>query len=435
MIKLSVFMPAKNNMKRLFIIIAGVVVLIGILVGAYFLFFAPKGVDLTVGNPFSGTQSGNVAPSTDLPTEGTVSNAGTTLAPQFVKITDGPVAHGSVAFDIQLANQAATDVPAVSLSTSSSASSTSVSTAATSTPDVEVRFIDRASGNVYSYIAHARTLTRISNKTLPGIQVASWTPDGSRVYAQFLASSGGQEQINTYAMDAKGGNGYLLDNNLSEAVVAGANTLFTLFPGSTGSVGTLSGVDGSDAHTLFSSVLSALSVHPTSGDLFATNKPSSQLDGYAFQISHKTGAFTRILGPLRGLSVLPSPDGSSLLYSYTDGGVYYLRVLNLATRASTALPVATLAEKCVWTADGSSAYCAVPTNLSGNLPDDWYQGATTFTDRIWKIDLSDRVARLNHDPNQVGKVNVDAVDLTLDPNESVLVFSDKHSGALYSYTL
>jgi len=423
-------------MKRLFIIIAGVVVLIGVLIGAYFLFFAPKGADLTVGgNPFSGTQSGNATPSNDLPTEGTVSNAGTTLAPQFVKITDGPVAHGSVAFDVELANQAASDAGTVSLSASSSASSTQATTSATSTPDVEVRFIDRASGNVYSYVAHARTLTRISNKTLPGIQVASWTPDGSRVYAQFLASSGGLEQVNTYAMDAQGGNGYLLDNNLSEAVIAGANTLFTLFPGTTGSVGTLSDADGSNAHTLFSSVLSALTVHPTTGDLFATNKPSSQLDGYGFQISRKTGAFSRILGPLRGLSVLPNPDGTSLLYSYTDGGVYHLRVLDLATRASTALPVATLAEKCAWTADGKSVYCAVPTNLSGNLPDDWYQGAVSFTDRIWKIDLSDRLATLILDPSQVGKVSVDAVDLTLDPSEDVLVFTDKHTGALYAYDL
>ena len=421
-------------MKRLFIIIAGVVVVIGILVAGYVLFLAPDDASLTVGNPFSGTQNGTVAPSTDLPTEGTLSDAGTTLAPRFVKITDGPVAHGSVAFDVMLANPSANSDAAVSLSASSSATSTANSVA-TTTPDIEIRFIDRASGNVYSYIAHARTLARISNKTLPGIQVASWTPDGSRVYAQFLASSGGQEQINTYAMQAKGGEGYLLENGLSEAVVAGANTLFTLFPGTTGSVGTISEADGSNAHTLFSSVLSALTVRPTSGDLFATNKPSSQIDGYAFEISRSTGSFSRILGPLRGLSELPSPNGKSLLYSYTDGGVYHLRAFDIGTRASTALPVATLAEKCVWTADGLSAYCAVPTNMAGNLPDDWYQGAVTFTDRIWKIDLAERVATLVLDPKQIGKVNVDAVDLTIDPSEDVLVFTDKHTGALYAYDL
>lgn len=414
-------------MKRLFIIIAGVVVVIGLLVAGYFLFLAPKSASLSVGgNPFANTGSGNAAPNQDLPTDGTLQNAGTALAPRFVKITDGPVARGSVAFDVELPSQ---NAPAPAASTS--ASTTPVAT----TPDVEVRFIDRASGNVYSYIAHARTLTRISNKTLPGIQVASWLPDGSKAFVQFLASSAGEEHVNTYALTANGGDGYLLENDLDEAQVAGSSTLFTLFSGTTGSVGTLSHPDGSNSRTLFSSILSAITVHPTSGDLFATNKPSSQIDGYAFQISRSNGSFSRILGPFRGLSVLPSNTGTSLLYSYTDGGTYHLRVLTLGNRQSVALPVATLTEKCAWAASGLSVYCAVPTNMDGNLPDDWYQGATVFSDRIWKIDLGERIATLVLDPTQIGKVSVDAVNLTVDPEEDILVFTDKHTGALYAYDL
>jgi hypothetical protein len=418
-------------MKRLFIIIAGIVVLIGLLIGVYYLFLAPKGASLSVGNPFANTGGGAATPSTDLPTDGIISNAGSTLAPRFIKITDGPVSHGSIALDVKLPNTDAS-VGAVSLSASSSSSTPVV---AATIPDVEVRFIDRASGNVYAFVAHARTLTRISNKTLPGIQTASWTPDGTRAYAQFLASSGGEENVNTYALNANGGEGYLLENNLSEAQVVGSSTLFTLFSGSTGSVGTLSRADGSNSHTLFSSLLSAIVVHPSTGDLFATNKPSSQIDGFAFQINRTTGAFSRVLGAFRGLSVLPNLTGKSLLYSYVEGGVYHLSVLNVAAHTGTALPVATLTEKCVWTADGLSVYCAVPTNLAGNLPDDWYQGATTFTDRIWKIDMTQRIATLVLDPYQIGKINVDAVNLTLDPSEDILVFTDKHSGALYSYDL
>ncbi|MDB4991946.1 MAG: hypothetical protein JWL75_191 [Parcubacteria group bacterium] len=424
-------------MKRLFIIIAGIVVIIGVIALVYFVFLAPKSANLTVGDPFSGTGSGTATPSSDLPTDGVVKNAGTTLAPRFVKITDGPVAHGVIALNVRIpvATTDSVTTDTVSLSATSSTSTTTVTTVATTTPDIGVRFIDRASGNVYAYVVHARTLTRISNKTLPGIQQASWTPDGTRAYAQFLATSGGSEQINTYALNATGGDGYLLENGLSEAQVVGSSTLFTLFSGSTGSVGTLSRADGSDSHTLFSSLLSAIIVHPTNRDLFATNRPSSAIDGYAFQINRATGGFSRILGAFPGLSILPNISGSSLVYSFTDSGTYNLRVYDVATHSSTALPVATLSEKCVWAPNGLSIYCAVPTNLSGNLPDDWYQGAVTFTDRIWKIDLTQRVATLILDPNQVGKVNVDAVNLTLDSSEGVLIFTDKHTGALYSYTL
>jgi hypothetical protein len=422
-------------MKRPFIIIAGVIVALGVLIGIYFLFLAPDDASLSVGNPFGDIGSGTVVPSADLPTDGTLSNAGTTLAPRFVKITDGPVAQGSVAFGIELTSEGETTPTPVGTTTASSTATTTLPVTTDTTPDVEVRFIDRASGNVYSYVAHERTLTRISNKTLPGIQRASWTPDGSRAFAQFLASSGGEEHVNTYSLNATNGDGYLLENDLDQATVVGSTTLFTLFSGSTGSVGTLSQTDGSGVRTLFSSVLSSLVVHSTSGNFFATNKASSQIDGYGFEISRNTGSFSRIIGPYRGLTLLPNHTGTSLIYSFTEGGVYKLRVIDTASRTSTALPLATLTQKCVWSSDNRSIYCAVPTNLQGNLPDDWYQGATMFTDRIWKISLTDRVATLVIDPSQLGKVNVDAVSLAVDPAEDILIFTDKHSGALYAYDL
>jgi hypothetical protein len=432
-------------MKRLFIIIAAVIVVIGILVLVYFKFLKKPAAVQVGTNPFSAAQSGDAAPSPDLPTSGTLQNAGTALAPRFIKITDGPVSRGTVSFVAQPQQAAVASTSVVSLNGTSTASTSLKAgsstpavpqqTQTTSSPDIEVRFIDRASGNVYSYLARARTLTRISNKTLPGIQIASWVPDGSKAFVQFLAASAGAEQVNTYALTANGGDGYLLENNLSQAVVAGSSTLFTLYTGSTGSVGTVSNIDGSNSRTLFSSVLSALTVHATSGDLFATTKPSSQIDGYAFQINRKTGVFSRMLGPFRGLSVLPNANGSSLLYSYTDAGVYRLRVLTVANRQSVGLPVATVTEKCTWASNSQAIYCAIPTNLEGDIPDAWYQGSKVFTDRIWRIDLQSRVASLVLDPSQIGNSNIDAVNLTVDPNEDFLVFMDKHTGALYAYDL
>jgi hypothetical protein len=415
-------------MKRILIIIAGVIVLLGIVVGVYYMFFAPGAATLTVGNPFGDSGAGNATPGSGLPnTDGTLSNAGTELAPRLVKVTDGPVARGTVAVDVQLPVASAANVSDGTASTSSTTPQT--------TPDVEVHFIDRASGNVYAYIAHARTLTRISNKTLPGVQEASWLSDGSRAYARFLTTSAGGEHIDTYSLDAHGGGGYLLEQDLSQALVVGSSTFFSLLSGTTGSIGTVARADGTNAKTLFSSLLSALVVHPTNGNFFATNKPSSSIDGYAFQVDRASGAFSRILGPFPGLSILPNSSGNSLLFSYIDAGVVHLRVMDVANRTSTALPLATLAEKCTWSTDNLSAYCAVPTAMQGNLPDSWYQGATIFTDRIWKIDLIQRIATLVVDPSQVGKVSVDAVSLTTDPNEDILMFTDKHTGALYAYDL
>ena len=73
--------------------------------------------------------------------------------------------------------------------------------------------------------------------------------------------------------------------------------------------------------------------------------------------------------------------------------------------------------------------------MTGNLPDDWYQGATSFTDRIWRIDLTTRLATLVVDPSQAGNVNIDAVNLTIDPNSQVLVFRNKKDSSLWAYSL
>jgi hypothetical protein len=407
-------------MKRVLIIVAAVIVLIGIGLGIYFLFFAPKAAHLiTSSNPFDNTASGNVANGTSNSNGGT--NAGTIVAPNFVKITDGPVSEGFVATDVMIPDPAAV------------VSSTSSSTP--KIPDVDIHYIDRASGNIYSYLAHTRTLTRRSNKTLPGIQEASWLSNGSIAYVRFLTkdTTTGDEHISTYALPENGEGGYFLESDLAEARTASSTGLFTLLTSTNGSVGTIAKYDGTNPRTLFTSLITSLVVYPAGGGYFAHTKASSETDGYGFQIT-SAGSFNRILGPLNGLTLLPSPSGRSILYSYVDSGTVHLAVLSIANHTATALPLPTLTEKCVW-GDEVTVYCGVPTNMTGNLPDDWYQGAVPFSDRIWRIDMTARVATLVVDPTQVAKTALDAVDLTVDPHEDVLVFTDKKTGSLWMYDL
>ncbi|MBU2103396.1 hypothetical protein KKD95_00030, partial [Patescibacteria group bacterium] len=347
-----------------------------------------------------------------------IQGAGTVVAPKLIRITEGPVAKGVAVLAI----------PAVT-------SSTTASTTIVSPADTEVRFVERQSGNVYTFRVHDRVLARISNKTLPGIQEAAWVPDGSRVYVRYLIrATDGVEHVDTYALPADGGEGYFLEQDL-EQVVARNDVVFSLLPTRTGSVGSLSAPDGTNIRTLFTSVVSRLRTEFSGEDLVATTKASTGLDGYSFLVSRTNGSLTRLLGPLRGLTTLPSPDGNHVLYSFSDRGKLATQVLNTATRTATPLPLATLAEKCVWAPGKEGLYCAVPTAVTGNLPDDWYQGARTFTDRIWYIDLSSRLATLIVDPAQVGEVEIDAIALTLDPQEDVLVFTNKKDGSLWSYDL
>lgn len=409
-------------MKRpLVIIIASIIVVLGIIGAVYYFVFAP-GASLTVGVPSPFGSSGDRDDSALLGPDGApIAGAGVVVAPRLMRIADGPVAKGAVVLYI----------PPVFDSTSTSTAPVEISPA-----DTEVRFIERQSGNVYAFRVHDRLLTRTSNKTLPGVQEASWASDGSRAFARYLTrAADGVEHVDTYALPADGGEGYFLQQDLELTITQGTSTVFSLLPNSSGSIGSLSAPDGTNVRTLFTSTIARMRAGFLGGDLVATTKASSGLDGYTFLVSRANGTFTRILGPLRGLSALPSPEGGAVLYSYTERGKLTTETLDLATRTATPLPLATLAEKCVWAPSGRALYCGVPTAVRGNLPDDWYQGAYSFSDRIWRIDLDTRLATLVVDPKQVGDVEIDAVALAIDPEGDVLVFTNKKDGSLWTYDL
>jgi len=406
-----------NSMKRALIIIASLIVLIGIIVGVYFLFFAGKDAKLLVGGNVFGEGSGTLGGEVIVTSEA-ANDAGTLVAPRLIRISEVPVSDGVyVGMNVESAT-------------------TSLSTSTQLLPSVEVRYIERASGNVYSFLTGVRSLARIGNKTLPGIQKASWVPSGASVFVQYAQNDSGADSVATYLLPVGSldSAGRFLEPNLKQAFVSGSSTLVTLLSGTTGSTATLSRLDGTFAKTLFSSSLSSLVVLSSRSEYFAHTKPSFALDGYAFKIS-APGSFARILGPLRGLSILPSPSGSLVLYSYLDRGVLQLGFLDVATRVVNVLPVATLTDKCVWSQNSQSIYCGVPLKLSGKLPDDWHQGAVDFSDRIWEIDVVAREARLIVDPSEVAKLGLDITNLAVDTNNDMLVFSDRSTGSLWVYDL
>ncbi|HEX2792301.1 MAG TPA: hypothetical protein VHO23_01115 [Candidatus Paceibacterota bacterium] len=413
-------------MKRVLILIAGALVLIGLLVGAYFLFFAGNGTGLTAtpGGTFgtADDRAGGLGAVTD--TGVPVSGAGTQVAPRLLQLSSAPVAKG--AFSLY--------TPAQTATASSSTATGTPETVVTVPEETEVRYIDRQSGNVYSFRIHERVMTRLSNKTLPGIEEANWSRSGDRAFVRFLEGVGdGQERISTFMLPANGEGGYFLEQDIEQVLVASTSIVTRTASGSGSSVASAS-LDGTGAVSLFTSPLRSIMLSYFGSGFIATTKPSASLDGYSFSVD-RAGSFTRLLGPLAGLSTLASPDASRVLYTYSDRGKIVTQVLSLADRTTVPLPLATLPEKCVWSSDSATLYCGVPTALTGTLPDDWHQGARAFSDRIWKIDLATRVATLVFDPVQLADTQIDAISLTLDNANDVLVFMNKTDGSLWSYDL
>lgn len=395
--------------RRTLIIIASIIVLLGLLIGAYFLFFSGKPSITTTAPSF--TAAGNREPVTNT-VSGPVEGAGTVVAPHLVRITPGPVAKGAIAL-VVLPQAIGSSTPGLG--------------------DTEVRYVERQSGNVYSFLLHDRVLTRTGNKTLPGIQEAVWLPDGSSVFARFVTVEEGVDRVATYSLPSGGGEGFFLESGLSSVGVTASSSVYTLISRSAGSVATIANANGTGARTLFSSPLQSLTLRSFGSNFIATTKASSEISGYSFLVSGKTGGFSRILGPFTGLSTLPNPTGKFVLYSYTSRGKVFTAVLDVDKHTATQLPVTTLAEKCVWAPNGTVLYCGVPTALSKDLPDSWYQGAQSLSDRLWKVDLNTRLATLITDPTTVAGITIDMVALTIDPAEDAVIFTNKSDGSLWAY--
>jgi hypothetical protein len=329
--------------------------------------------------------------------------------PRLVQISRGPVVLGSVT----------TSGPAVG----------------TSTPPLIVSYIERKSGNVFRYNTKTGGASRTSNRTVPGIMSAAWAPDASSAFVQYL-SGNNLSTVNTFSLSANGDDGFFMPQNITSLAVSSSSVL-SLATGVNGSVASLARLDGSRATTVFTTPLTQLRVaFAGKGKYLAFTKPTQTLLGAAFLVEG-TGQFTRVAGPSAGLVALPSPSGAWLLISTAEQGKLNLYLVNVSTRETLPLPLATIADKCVWAPDETSVYCGVPISpsVSATYPDDWYQGAISFTDRIWKVDVQGRFAQLVLDLNKNIARPTDAVSLSLDSKGQYLTFVNKTDGSLWGYSL
>lgn len=399
-------------MRRILIIIAIVTLITGVGGGLYLYFRqSQSGITITP-TPTDLPQAGDVgtdpqAGGGDTPTP-TDTNTTTGSVGRFVQVSKGPV------------------VPGFALVSRGGTASSSAATL--------LSYIERQSGNVFTYDVHTGTITRTSNRTVPGIQSAAWSRDASRAIVRYL-SGDTASTVNTYVLPADGSNGLFLPQNLTDATIA-SSTILTLASGVNGSLASLSASDGTRPTTVFSTALTSLRIGFLGRTYMAFTKPSGTLAGYAYT-TDPAGRLVRLAGPINGLIALASPLGKWVLVSGATGQSLTLSLVNTTTRESINLPIGTLADKCAWSADDTAIYCAVPVTIPANhtYPDDWYQGAVSFSDRIWKIDVTGRYAQLVLDLTKENKGVFDLTALTLDTGQTSLAFMNKIDASLWSYQL
>jgi hypothetical protein len=307
-----------------------------------------------------------------------------------------------------------------------------------------VRFVEKGTGNVYEVNPEKSDETRLSNTTIPRIENVVWNKNGNRLIARYI-KDGEFDIVQSYYAELikpEPGQtegllqGSFLTENIAELTTdSDKNKLFYIVNHSGGSSGIISEFDGTKKSQIFDSPLTEWLVGwPTPSLVALTTKPSAAVPGFLYFLNTKSGSLTRAISGINGLTTLVNPNGSLVLYSESVAGGLALKVYSFKTGVSEYTAIATLPEKCVWSKnDTEIIYCSVPTYLPENTyPDSWYKGLVSFSDDIWEIDATTGAGKLLAKLKELGRKDIDGVNLFLDSKEDYLFLTNKNDSHLWS---
>jgi hypothetical protein len=398
--------------KRVLYIIGATLLVLIIGIASYFLFFRQTNTSNTSSgsNPF-GTSDGTTGPSQNGGgTPNQPANGGSFISGEngivIWKVYDKPVS-GAIAIE---------------------KGSTTI-----------IRFVDKATGNIYQQDTVKQDLVRISNTTIPKTQDVTWGKDGNSLLFRYeengiIKSLFGKISTTTVPDQGIVSNKYLLEDILGTAALNNQDKLVYLLTSKDITGVVASSLDGSAPSTIFASKLSEWKLsYPKDSSVIITTKASSQTSGFSYLINTKTKSFTKILGEIRGLTTLSDNKVENILYSSSKNASYGLGVYVIKNKTSTSLVPPTLTEKCAWSWSKTLVYCGVPNNApAGEYPDIWYQGKVTLSDSLWVYDVarstSLEIAKL-HD---LTGEDIDVIDISLSSSGKLLLFRNKKDHTLWA---
>ncbi len=407
-------------MKKTLIILTILVVFIVMFAGAWW--FLMRGDDGSVPdttdtgvrsfNPFGmfGGDDAGMTPSTDNTSAPGFSDTPSARASALIKISDAPTA-GATAIQVRIG---------------------------TST-EYSIRYVEKETGHIYDYSITTGQTTRVSNTTIPRVREALFGNFGNTVVFRRIQEEDG-ETVESFLgkiaaaststpSESRLSGTFLPANTLSVAVHPSQHQVFYTVKSEAGSGGFI--VSDSGTRAVFSHQFYQWQSSWNAGaTIFLTTAPSRTVGGITFSLNPSSGAFARVSSTTPGLTVLPNPDGKILLLGLAGQGGVGIVAYDTSTRQTTPLSIATLPEKCAWE-NTTALYCAIPSNTTQKLPDEWYQGSVSFIDTLWKINATNGTATYILNPSDTVTEGLDITHLSVSQNGNHIAFINKKDGSLW----
>ena len=163
------------------------------------------------------------------------------------------------------------------------------------------------------------------------------------------------------------------------------------------------------------------------GKMILVQSTADGVAGYAYELK-VGGSLVPLTDGTLGLALSLQP-GASQAMLYSSGFTLFARA-NTDT-SIIALPIRTVADKCVW-APGVApiAYCAVPQASLGNEPlGAWFRGEAHSADTWWRVDVPAGQAELLYAPEE--GLRLDVENPTIDKRGEYIAFMNAVDKSLW----
>lgn len=305
-----------------------------------------------------------------------------------------------------------------------------------------LKYYDQLTGNVYQIDLDGNNKRTLSSKNLGGLIGVIWSPDKNKVINKF--SSDGNTSFSFYDYTEK--KSAILNKNIESVVWQNdVKIIYSFFDRENNSKNiSLSNPDGTDWKKISDINFNKpfITPIPRTGLVSFWNQPDAFQESSLFSVPIASDSEKQLIfGGKFGADYLWSPDGNSLLISHLlerGESKIQLAITNAKGGEYKNLGIPTIVSKCAWAKNNRIIYYALPGMIPDNavMPNDYFAKKFKTADTFWKIDITTgKKSRLLELSDLKDTPSLDAIDLFLNEEETILFFTNRNDGKLYRLTL
>ena len=219
-----------------------------------------------------------------------------------------------------------------------SSSAISGATAASTT----IRYVEKSTGHIYEINPDGQNRQRLSNTTILKTFETFWSPKANKIIIRYLNSS-----LKTFSFNIGTTTGVFLPQSLTAITVSPSEEKIFYFISTEGMFsGITANFENKNQKNIFTNSFGEFNISwPKNDTITLLTKPSASVEGFLYSLNPQTGKFGKIIGDIKGLTALLSPDGARVIYSESANNSLETKIFDPKQQTSSYFDLKTLPEK------------------------------------------------------------------------------------------